>query len=120
MNDSMASVIREQLGARTDENLAFTKIEEVSGYDSFRNHLLRIYSIRLDTALRNRPDHSEVHSRIRSILAALESVTDDEPIYSWEVTTPTRTFGGLSATSRLIIFDPDIFPDKRNPNDRSA
>jgi hypothetical protein len=82
--------------------------------------VLHIYSIRLDTALRNCPNHPEVHSRIRSILNALETVADNEPIYSWTVTTPTRTFGGFSAPSRLILFDPDIFPDKRNRDDRNA
>jgi hypothetical protein len=120
MIEAMAPVISDQLLARTDEAFTFTFIEEVRGYDGFREHLLCIYSTRLEIALRNRRDHPEVHSRIRTILTALNAVADDEPIYSWTVTTPTRTFGGFSAPSRLIVFDPDIFPNKRNPDDRSA
>ena len=113
----MIPIIREQLRARTDETVTFIKIEQVRGYQSFRDHLLQIYFSRLDIVLRERPDRPDIHRRVRSILAALEAVADDEPIYTWEVITPTRTFGGFSAASRLVLFNPDIFPDKRHPND---
>ena len=60
MIEAMAPVISDQLLARTDEAFTFTFIEEVRGYDGFREHLLCIYSTRLEIALRNRRDHPEV------------------------------------------------------------
>jgi hypothetical protein len=127
MNEFNDTVIREQVHPRTDENLTITRIKQMEAGKnnkgesiSPRDHLERIYSIRLRSALRSRPHRTDIHALIRSVLTALEALTDDEPIFIWNATTPSREIMGMSAPSRLILFGPDIFPEQRNPNDRIA
>ena len=107
--------LRAQLSGRGEHRFTVEDISEMSGrlnnrgeQTSARDYLRFLYTLRHESTIKRRPERVDLHLKLRAVVEALEALPTDEPIYSWRVATPSRSFNGFSARSCLILYGPDF------------
>jgi len=109
MSDFDISTIREQLRGRVDGDITDAEIHPMANHVNSdgviflaRDQLRSTHTGRL----RRSDEGSDAQAFCRSVLLALEDITDSEPIYSWTATGPDRKVTGFSTPRRLIFIWP--------------
>jgi hypothetical protein len=115
------TVLRDQLRTRGETDVTVVSLKRMQDYPFInpprempaRDYIHSLYAFRLEGALKRQPENSDLHTKLRSVVAALEATDDDEALYSWRAVASRREVFGFSTPTQLVLYSPDFFPDER-------
>ncbi len=106
MNEFSEETLRRQLHGTVDAEFTVQTIHPMSGAAVARREIRDIYSRRLEHARGLAPARPDLVTLCQSVLTAIETVTEDDALFSWHIVSGSGHLCGLSTPARIVFTIP--------------